>query len=407
MTMQLDQRVPLSALQNLVPAIAALSLLQAIVAQFVVQGIPLFLRQEGHSATLIGLVYIAALPYVLRFLWAPLIDRHGATSVGHFRSWIVGGHTLACAALALMLLADPAGNVYVLLPIISVLTIGVACQLTATGGLMVGQLLPAQRAKGVAAQSAGAGSAGFILGFCVLYMLGDLGWTATISALLVFALAGLGVIGLLRLDAGSPPPETPTAFWSQLSIVKRPDTRKLLVISILVAMGLVLTYGLKSIVLIDAGYTVSEAGLVGLLFGNAAGVVCALAVRPLVDRWGGMICLAVAGVAVFAYCIAFAFLFAGTVSKIEAAAFAIIANGLLFGAFVASRSLIMERCSEKAKASEFATFVSFEGLASLVFAGIGNALFGQLGYSPVLVLAGAGSLCGAWLAWRARAQFER
>ncbi|MEM7426972.1 MAG: MFS transporter [Pseudomonadota bacterium] len=403
---QLEQNPAGSLSRRLIPAIAALSLMQAMIGQFIVQGVPLFLRDAGHSATIIGMVYLVSLPYVLRFLWAPLVDRYGVTRFGHFRSWILGGHVLACCALGLFILTDPATRPVLLLLVILPLMVGIACQLTATGGLMADRLSPQNRASGVAAQSAGSGVAGLVLGLCVLYLLADSGWSVTVSALLAFALAGLCGLCLLTLDAGSSPPPDPAPFWSQLSIVKRRDTRKLLMISVLVAMGLVLTYGLKSLVLIDAGYSVSEAGLVGLLFGNAAGVVCALAARPLVDRWGGLTCLAAAGAAVMIYCLVFAVLFMDGPSKVEAAAFAIIANGLLFAAFIASRSLVMGRCAEGAKASEFATFVSLEGLVALAFAGIGNVMFAQVGFPPVLLLAAAGSLCGAWWAWSSRAEFE-
>ena len=47
----------------------------SIMAQFATQGVALFLRAEETSSGTIGLIYLAAIPYTLRFLWAPLVDR--------------------------------------------------------------------------------------------------------------------------------------------------------------------------------------------------------------------------------------------------------------------------------------------------------------------------------------------
>ena len=166
-------------------------------------------------------------------------------------------------------------------------------------------------------------------------------------------------------------------------------------------MGLVLTYGLKSIVLIDAGYSISEAGIVGLVIGNATGVCFALLSRPLVERWGGFFCLAAIGLLAALYCLVFALLFTDGVSRSSAAAFVIIANGLTFASFAASRTLIMARCAEGRKATELATFISLEGIALLLLAGFGNLLSDLAGMPAVLLLAAAGSLAGAVLARQA------
>ncbi|MEM6495664.1 MAG: hypothetical protein AAF709_02930, partial [Pseudomonadota bacterium] len=66
-------------------AIVFLGFAQATVGQFVAHGVPLFLRDAGQPSHIIGLVYIASIPYILKVLWAPLIDRYGFSCVGHFR----------------------------------------------------------------------------------------------------------------------------------------------------------------------------------------------------------------------------------------------------------------------------------------------------------------------------------
>ncbi len=386
---------------GLIPALGFLVLLQATLAQFVVHGIPLFMREAGHSAQTIALIYLVSLPYVMRFLWAPLIDRWGNARFGHFRSWVLGGQAFACGALILLSFTGPLDPLAGMLGVIVVLIAAIATQMTATGGLMIEKLAVQDRARGAVIQAASAGLAGLILGAGVLFFLADLGWQITISGLIAIALAGLTVTAFLPLDRGDAPPEEPAPFWSQFSVLTRPETRSLLGVTVLVTTGLVLTYGLKSILLIDAGYSVSEAGIVALVLGNAAGFCCALASRPLLDRWGGFAILAGIGLLVALYCLVFAAVFAGGIERSGAAVFAIVANGLTFGSFAASRTLIMARCAEGRKATEFAAFVSIEGICILLLAGLGNLLSDLIGFPALLVLAAYGSLAGATLAWKA------
>lgn len=396
-----ESRSPSATPRGLIPAIGFLVILQATLAQFVVHGVPLFLREAGHSATVIGLIYLVSLPYVMRFLWAPLIDRYGSARLGHFRSWIVAGLAVACCALTAASFLDPARALPALLATIFFLMIGVATQITATGGLMVEGLAEADRPKGAAILAASAGLAGLLLGAGVLFWMAELGWSITIAGVTAIAAIGLVAVFFLPLDSGTRPGAKRAPFWSQFSILRRADTRNLLGVSILVSMGLVLTYGLKSIVLIDAGYSISEAGIVGLVIGNAIGVCFALMSRPLVERWGGFPCLAAIGLLAALYCLVFAVLFADGVTRGSAAAFVIIANGLTFASYAASRTLIMARCAEGRKATELATFISLEGIALLLLAGLGNLLSDLAGMPVVLLLAAAGSFAGAVLARRA------
>ena len=396
-----ESHSPTATPRGLIPAIGFLVILQATLAQFVVHGVPLFLREAGHSASVIGLIYLVSLPYVMRFLWAPLIDRYGSARLGHFRSWIIAGLAVACCTLTVASVLDPARALPALLATIFFLMVGVATQITATGGLMVEGLAEADRPKGAAILAASAGLAGLVLGAGVLFWMADLGWSITIAGVTAIAAIGLVVVFFLPLDSGARPSPKRAPFWSQFSILRRADTRNLLGIAILVAMGLVLTYGLKSIVLIDAGYSIPEAGIVGLVIGNATGVCFALLSRPLVERWGGFFCLAAIGLLTALYCAVFAVLFTDGVTRSSAAAFVIVANGLTFASFAASRTLIMARCAEGRKATELATFISLEGIALLLLAGLGNLLSDLAGMPAVLLLAAAGSLAGAALARQA------
>jgi MFS family permease len=59
--------------------------------------IPLWLAQEGMSLAGIGLATGASMPWVLKFLWAPVVDRLGSR-----RTWIRACLLLLAAATAIL-----------------------------------------------------------------------------------------------------------------------------------------------------------------------------------------------------------------------------------------------------------------------------------------------------------------
>jgi PAT family beta-lactamase induction signal transducer AmpG len=69
---------------------------------FFTETVPLWLAQEGMSLAGIGLATGASMPWVLKFLWAPVVDRLGSR-----RAWIRGCLVLLAAATAALIVADP------------------------------------------------------------------------------------------------------------------------------------------------------------------------------------------------------------------------------------------------------------------------------------------------------------
>ena len=59
----------------------------------------MLLRKHGLSLPQIGLAHLLALPWALKFLWAPLVDRVRLGALGRRRGWILPLQ-LACALLA-------------------------------------------------------------------------------------------------------------------------------------------------------------------------------------------------------------------------------------------------------------------------------------------------------------------
>ena len=66
-----------------------------------------WLRDTGIALSVIGLVSYASFFYVLKFLWAPLIDRYPLPFLGRRKGWLVTSQIILIAALTSMALIGP------------------------------------------------------------------------------------------------------------------------------------------------------------------------------------------------------------------------------------------------------------------------------------------------------------
>ena len=69
--------------------LASLYLVQGLPFGFQAAALPAFLREAGVSLTEIGFLDLLALPWLLKALWSPVVDRFGSSRWGRRRSWIL------------------------------------------------------------------------------------------------------------------------------------------------------------------------------------------------------------------------------------------------------------------------------------------------------------------------------
>ena len=65
-----------------------LYLAQSIPMSFFSTVMPVIMRTENFSLTSIGLIQLIKLPWIIKFLWAPMIDR-SSNSLGKYKQWIM------------------------------------------------------------------------------------------------------------------------------------------------------------------------------------------------------------------------------------------------------------------------------------------------------------------------------
>ena len=73
-----------------------------------------WMRDAGIDITLIGLMALVQMPYSLKFVWSPLLDRFTLPFLGRRRGWMITAQVCLTASIALMGLADPKNTIWLL-----------------------------------------------------------------------------------------------------------------------------------------------------------------------------------------------------------------------------------------------------------------------------------------------------
>ena len=173
------------------------------------------IRYIAHSklafaVALIGLLKLLALPWLLKALWAPWVDRWRHPRLGHARGWILPlqGSVVLCLAL-LALLDGPrllSEQFSLLLGLLLLINLAAATQDIATDGLTVRLLSERWRGLGNSVQVGGYKIGMLLSGSGLLLLVGQMGWNLALAslALLLAALSSLQFIPDRNADARTP-----------------------------------------------------------------------------------------------------------------------------------------------------------------------------------------------------------
>jgi PAT family beta-lactamase induction signal transducer AmpG len=156
---------------------------------------------SGRTYTEIGLLALIGLPYTLKFLWAPLLDRFGHFSFGLRRTWMITTQLGIVGFLFAMSFGDPASAPWYLAIMALCITVFSATQDIAVDAFRA-EILPAQeRGLGIAVFVAAYRAALLVASGVALIMADSLGW-ATVYRMM----AGLMCIGVFTTLFITEPP---------------------------------------------------------------------------------------------------------------------------------------------------------------------------------------------------------
>ncbi|HEY0138253.1 MAG TPA: MFS transporter [Nannocystis sp.] len=264
--------------------LSSLYLAQGLPDGFFRQALPVLLRFEGVSLEGIGLASLLMLPWALKFLWAPLVDRHGWSRFGRRRSWIVPLQALAVGLLLLLSEAEPQRGLAPLLAGVLVINLLAATQDIATDGLAVTILRPEERGLGNGVQVAAYRLGMILSGGVLIIFLEEIGWARTF-----YVMAGISALALVPLlmtrEPPSPRPER-AGLRVLADFVRQPGMRAWLWTIAAFKLGEAFGVAMLRPLLVDRGVSLTTLGWITGTAGFIAGLAGALIGGAMVGVYG-------------------------------------------------------------------------------------------------------------------------
>ena len=366
-----------------------------------------WLTVAGMDLKTIGIFTLVGLPYSLKFLWAPVMDRITLPWLGRRRGWMLLTDIAVAAGLALMgLIGTENGPQWLGITAIVVAFMSASLDIV-FDAYRTDILLPAERGFGAAVWVNGYRLALLLASAGALVLADHIGWSGTYLALA--ALMSAGAISVLLSpnppSAGLPPKTLKEAVGLPLrELFTRPGIFGLLSLIVLYKVGDAVAGSLQTAFFIGGlGFSAGEVGYVKGL-GIAATLIGALAGGMIMAKTGLARSLLFFGILQALSNLSF-MLLAWIGKSYEALAASVVIENVTGGmgtaAFVA---LVMSLCDHRYTATQFALLSSLEALGR-VFSGRPSAeAVGLLGWGWFFFLSFLLALPGCWLVWQYRRQ---
>ena len=286
MTSPPDAPPPSYALR--ISALTTLYFAQGLPFGFFALAVPVLLRRSGTPLALIGLSSLLALPWGLKFLWAPSVERHFSRRVGRRKSWIWPMQICTAAALAVTGLV-PHTTQRPLLVAFFVVSFFSATQDIATDGLALDLLSPRERAAANGIQ-VGAYRAGMIAGGGgILFLFSAIGIREAFFLMSGLVLASS--LPLLFLKEPAPPTPAPVrgvraTLGPVVSFFRRDDAVRILGLVALFKLGEALAAGMMKPFFVDSGFSDGEISFSRGLVGGVSAIAGAAASGATLNRLG-------------------------------------------------------------------------------------------------------------------------
>ncbi|NEZ61551.1 MFS transporter [Leptolyngbyaceae cyanobacterium CCMR0082] len=362
--------------------LSSLYISQYIPLMFFVQALPVFMRQQGVSLEFIGLVYLLALPLLLKVFWSPLIDRYGHTRWGHYRFWIVTFQLLLAGVAALCAFVSFQTNFMLLFGLLMLMATLAASQDIATDALAVRLLTPTERGWGNGIQMTGNYLGAMLGGGAMLVLLNQWGWRNSLLALALIIVVALFPILQYREHSSKVAHKAP--IWMDLAnFYRRPGVWRWLMLLTLYLIGGTMADSMFRPLLVDIGLSLADIGWLLGVVGNGASiagaVVSGLLVVPMGRKRSLIFFGGVQAIAILTYLLP-----ASGISHQLVLHFVTIVTGFASGAtFTVSSTVMMDKSQLAAPGTDYTAQTSIVYLGSFMAAGMSGVVASAIGYQGV------------------------
>jgi PAT family beta-lactamase induction signal transducer AmpG len=368
-----------------------------------------WLTMANVELATIGLFAYVGLPYTLKFMWAPVMDRWVPPWLGRRRGWMIVTQLGLAGFLTAMALTGPTAMPHVFAAIALGVAFVSASQDIVFDAYRTDVLKPDERGLGVATWVMGYRLAMIMSGSVALVLADQVGWSMTY--LCMAALMVLGTVTIFTSPEPAGAQQGPKTMQEAVvgplkEFFARPMAFALLALIVLYKLGDAFAGALTTPFLIRGlEFSSTDVGVMRA-FGLGSTILGAFIGGMLMPRLGLFRSLLVFGVLQALSNLSFLVLF--WVGKNYAAmAFAVgfenLTGGMGTAAFV---SLVMSLCDHRYTATQFALLSSVESIGRVFLGWPAAKLVGSVGWGMFFLVTFLSALPGLWLLWHLRKPVE-
>jgi PAT family beta-lactamase induction signal transducer AmpG len=223
-----------------------------------------WLKDAGATNTTIGVMSYVALPYLLKFLWAPFIDRYPLPLLGRRRGWILAMQLALAAAIALLALQNPAASLGALSVCAVMIVFFSATQDISIDAYRTDVSLPNERGLAAAAANLGYRTASYAALAIALIVADHFGWRPAFlilaAAMLLFCVAT--VLAPSSHNRYQPRSLTESVIEPLRQLLGTPSALALIAVVLLFKIGDAFANKLFTPFMMDVGFSKTEIGVI-------------------------------------------------------------------------------------------------------------------------------------------------
>ena len=248
-----------------------------------------WMKDQGVDLTVIGMMALVGLPYTLKFLWAPFVDRYTLPFLGRRRGWMLIAQIALMVSIAGLGQSDPAQNPWMVAFAAFLVTFFSASQ---------DIVVDAYRREDLSDKELGLGSSLYVNGYRVGMLLASGGGLIMADYMdfsmvyLILAICMLpGIITTLLTPepetlAGKPKNMREAVIDPLVEYFSRSGALWILAFILLYKVGDTMAYAMTTPFYLDIGFSKSEIGAIVKLFGFWATISGGLAGGIMMIRLG-------------------------------------------------------------------------------------------------------------------------
>jgi len=355
----------------------------------------------GVDIRTIGIFSLVGIPYTVKFLWSPLMDRFVPPWFGRRRGWMLATQLTLMLGIGAMGFASPQHAPWALAALALMVAFTSASQDIVVDAYRTDLLHEKERGAGAALFVFGYRIAMLVSGAVALILSDRIGWQST-----YLIMAGCMIIGIISSVSGpetekkiAPPKTLSEAVWGPLrDFFSRPSAATMLLLIILYKLGDAYAGTMTTPFLIrGAGFSATDVGTVNKGFGLAALIIGAMFGGTLMVRLGLYRSLLYFGLLQAVSNLSFMLLaWAGKSYPVMifAVGFENLTGGMGTAAFV---SLLMALCNHRFSATQYALLSSLASLSRTFISPSSGYLVESVGWAVFFLITAISALPGIWM----------